>query len=41
VDERWRAYHVGEDLREPAELVFYCPPCAVSEFDDDRAATGS
>jgi hypothetical protein len=23
--ERWRAYHVGDDLDEPAELVFYCP----------------
>ena len=32
-DERWRAYHAGDDLDEPAELVFYCPACAASEFD--------
>ena len=30
--ERWRAYHGGDDLDEPAELVFYCPECAVREF---------
>ena len=30
--ERWRAYHVGDDLDEPAELVFYCPECAEREF---------
>jgi hypothetical protein len=32
-DDRWRAYHVGDDPDEPAELVFYCPRCAASEFD--------
>ena len=32
-DERWRAYHVGDDPAEPAELVFYCPQCAEREFD--------
>jgi hypothetical protein len=31
-DERWRAYHVGDDLDEPAEFVFYCPACAEREF---------
>jgi len=30
--ERWRAYHAGDDLDEPAELVFYCPACAEPEF---------
>jgi hypothetical protein len=30
--ERWRAYHAGDDLDEPAELVFYCPECAEREF---------
>jgi hypothetical protein len=30
-----RAYHVGDDLDEPAELVFYCPSCAASEIDSD------
>jgi len=34
VGERWRAYHVGDDPAEPADLVFYCPECAVREFDD-------
>ena len=24
-EERWRAHHVGDDLDEPAELVFFCP----------------
>jgi hypothetical protein len=32
-DEHWRAYHVGDDLDEPAELVFYCPQCAEREFN--------
>jgi len=32
-DERWRAYHTGDDLDELAELVFYCPECATREFD--------
>jgi hypothetical protein len=31
-DERWQAYHVGDDLNEPAELVFYCPECSKREF---------
>jgi hypothetical protein len=31
-DERWRAYHVGDDLDQPAELVFYCPERAQREF---------
>ena len=31
--ERWCAYHAGDDLDEPAELVFYCPGCAEREFD--------
>jgi hypothetical protein len=25
-------YHGGDDLDEPAELVFYCPECAEREF---------
>ena len=29
---RWRAYLGGDDLDEPAELVFYCPQCAEREF---------
>jgi hypothetical protein len=33
--ERWRAYHGGDDLDEPAEVVFYCPECAASELDVD------
>jgi len=32
--ERWRAYHGGDDLDEPAELVVYCPECAAREFRD-------
>ena len=31
-EERWRAYHVGDYLDEPPELVFYCPECAEREF---------
>jgi len=31
-EERWRAYHVGDDPAEPAELAFYCPECAEWEF---------
>ena len=31
-EERWRAYHAGDDLDEPAELLFYCPDCAEREF---------
>ena len=32
-DEKfWRAYHIGDDLAEPAELVFNCPDCAEREF---------
>jgi hypothetical protein len=34
-DERWRAYHVGDDPSEPAELVFYYPECAEREFGSD------
>ena len=34
-DERWRAYHVGDDLNEPAELVFYCRGCAERVFGGD------
>jgi hypothetical protein len=34
-DERWRAYHVGDDPAEPAELVFFCPDCAEREFSGD------
>jgi hypothetical protein len=33
--ERWRAYHVGDDLDEPAELAFFCPECAEREFGGD------
>jgi hypothetical protein len=33
-DERWRAYHVGDDPAEPAELVFYCPECSEVEFGE-------
>jgi hypothetical protein len=33
--ERWRAYLGGDDLDEPAELVFYCPDCAGREFGCD------
>jgi hypothetical protein len=36
-EERWRAYHGGDDLDEPAELFFYCSGCAASEFDSDLA----
>jgi hypothetical protein len=31
-EQRWRAYHGGDDLDEPAELFFYCPDCAEREF---------
>jgi hypothetical protein len=34
-DERWRAYPVGDDPSEPAELVFYCPECTEREFGGD------
>jgi hypothetical protein len=30
-EERWRAYHGGDDLDEPAELFFYSPECAERE----------
>jgi hypothetical protein len=30
-----RAYHVGDDLDEPADLVFYCSECAEREFGPD------
>jgi hypothetical protein len=32
-EECWRAYHVGDDLDEPPELIFYCPECALREFE--------
>jgi hypothetical protein len=32
-EERWRAYHGGDDLDEPAEL-FYCPECPEREFGE-------
>ncbi len=35
-DGRWRAYLGGDELDEPAELVFYCPECAGREFADVR-----
>jgi hypothetical protein len=36
-EDRWRAYvGVGEELDEPAELLFYCPDCGEREFDDVR-----
>jgi hypothetical protein len=31
-EQRWRAYHAGDDLDEPPELVFFCPECAEREF---------
>jgi ribosomal protein L44E len=31
-EERWRAYMGGDDLDQPAELVFYCPECAERAF---------
>jgi hypothetical protein len=31
-EARWRGYLGGDDLDEPAELVFYCPECAEREF---------
>ena len=34
-EERWRAYHAGDDLDEPAEIVFYCPECAKREFKNE------
>jgi hypothetical protein len=34
-EQRWRTYHVGDDLDEPAELVFYCPACAERELGGD------
>ncbi len=33
-EERWQAYHGGDDLDEPDEVVFYCPRCAEREFGD-------
>jgi hypothetical protein len=36
-EERWFAYlGVDEELNEPAELVFYCPSCAVRELAAER-----
>lgn len=34
-EERWQAQLGGDGLDEPAEVFFYCPPCAAREFDDD------
>ncbi len=34
-EERWHAHLGGDDLDEPAELVFYCPECAEREFIED------
>jgi hypothetical protein len=34
-EERWRAYLGGDDLDEPPEVVFYCPPCSEQEFGED------
>ena len=34
-EERWQAHLGGDDLDEPAELVFYCRGCAECEFGDD------
>jgi len=32
-EERWRAYlGCDEDLDEPGEVCFYCPPCAERAF---------
>jgi hypothetical protein len=31
-EDRWHAHLGGDDLDEPAELVFYCPECAEREF---------
>lgn len=34
-EERWRAYHVGDDPYGTAEdIVFYCPECAEPEFGE-------
>ena len=37
-EERWRAYHGGDDLDAPAELFFYCPACAEREFGEEPRA---
>jgi hypothetical protein len=34
-EARWRVYLGGDDLEEPAEVVFYCPDCAECKFGDD------
>jgi hypothetical protein len=31
-DDRWHAYHGGDNPDQPAELVFYCPKCTQREF---------
>jgi hypothetical protein len=34
-EERWRAYHVGDDPYGTAEdIVFYCPECAEPDFGE-------
>lgn len=34
-EDHWRAYLGGDDLDEPAELVFYCRDRAEREFGGD------
>jgi hypothetical protein len=34
-EERWRAYHGGDNLDASAELFFYCPACTEREFGAD------
>lgn len=31
-EERWRANLGGDDLDEPAEVIFYCRGCAERDF---------
>jgi hypothetical protein len=38
-EERWRAYHGGDDLDEPAEVFFYCRACAEREFGERQPLT--
>ena len=40
-EERWRSYHVGDDLDQPAELGFYCPECAEREFELNEGGTAA
>lgn len=34
-EDHWLAYLGGDDLDQPAELVFYCPECGEREFGGD------